>query len=400
MSTNNKERLSYLLRQYASGQTTEQEMAELSGFLEMNKYEYDIKDVLEEISYESEPIENYDEHQVDRMIDRILKHDTGKVKVIPIGRRPMLPKIAAAAVILFAIAGAYFFFINPSMKKSELAQTYSTFKNDIAPGSNKAVLTLGDGSIIVLDSVANGKLAQQGNTQVLKIDSGELSYQATNNNAHTVLQYNTISTPRGGQYQVVLPDGSKVWLDAASSLKFPTAFSGKDRSVELTGEGYFEIAHNSNKPFKVVVNGVEVQDLGTHFNINAYEDEGSIKATLLEGSIRVTTTGKIPQSKVLIPGQQARIEGDKMIEVTSNIDINQVIAWQKGLFEFDNADLPTIMRQISRWYDVQIVYERKPGDEKFGGGISKNLPLSNVLKLMEENGVKFNLEGKVLKVIP
>lgn len=401
MSIKNKERLSYLLQQYASGMATKTEISELSAFLQTDQYEGEIKTVLEKMSYEAQGDESYGVEKIDEMIDRILKADTEEAKLIPMRRVRLFQKFAAAAAILICVFGSAYFLLLHSKEKTSIAQLNNVIlKNDIAPGGNKALLTLADGTTIILDSAANGKLAQQGSTKVFKIDAGKLSYELAGNSENTVVHFNTISTPRGGQYQVVLPDGSNVWLDAASSLKFPTAFSGKERRVELTGEAYFEVTHKSNQPFKVIANGVEVEDLGTHFNINAYNDEKSIKATLLEGSIRVSVIGETPDDKILIPGQQAKVEDDKMIQVINNIDVGQVIAWKKGLFEFENADLPTIMRQISRWYDVDVIYENKPDNDKFGGGISKNLPLSKVLKLIGKNGVKFKLEGKVLKVTP
>ncbi|HXS54891.1 MAG TPA: FecR domain-containing protein, partial [Hanamia sp.] len=192
-------------------------------------------------------------------------------------------------------------------------------------------------------------------------------------------------------------DGSKVWLNAESSLTFPVAFPGEERKVEITGEAYFEVAHDANKKFIVTKGTTTVQVLGTHFNVNAYDDENSIKVTLLEGSVKVENVN----NKVIIkPGEQAQVGKDNGIKVVNDLDIQQVIAWQKGLFEFNHADLASIMRQVSRWYDVEVIYDGKITEGKFGGGLSKSLPLSAVLKLMEANGVKFQLEGKVLKVIP
>ena len=401
MSTTNKQRLEYLLRQYAAGLVTDQEVTELSIFLRQSELKKDIREILEVMAYESQPLENYDSEKVDKMIDGILKSVSENAKIIRVSSGRLFKKVSvAAAAFICVLAGVYFMRQILKEKPAVAQKTQNgSIKKDIAPGGNKATLTLADGSVILLDSTAHGKLANYGNMKVLKIDAGKVSYQQANSSRQLTMQYNTVTTPRGGQYQVILPDGSKVWLNAASSLKFPTVFLGKERNVQLSGEAYFEVAHNEKQPFKVNAKGVEVLVLGTHFNINSYDDEGTIKTTLLQGSVRETIVER-QQSVTIKPGQQAQVGKDKVINVTSDVDIAHVIAWQSGLFEFNNSDLGTIMRQISRWYDVDVVYESKPGDAKFGGGISKNLPLSEVLQLLQANGVKFQLEGRVLKVIP
>lgn len=400
MPVNDKERLEYLLRQYVRGVLTDKEVAELSFFLRRPQFKDSIITILESIADETQYEENYGKDDVDKMIDQVLESVSENSKPVPVSYMRSFKKVfVAAAVFICMLAGI--FFITQRTKEKKVAQKIikEELKKDIAPGENKAILTLADGSVIALDSTAKGKLAEHGNTKVLTIDAGKLSYQQTNAGKQKEVQYNTVSTPRGGQYQVVLPDGSKVWLNAASSLKFPVFFNGKERNVELNGEAYFEIAHNEKQPFKVNVKGVEVLVLGTHFNINAYDDEGTIKTTLLQGSVRETITDK-QQSVTITPGQQAQVGNDKLIKVINDVDLVQVVAWQSGLFEFNNSDLATIMRQISRWYDVDILYESKPGNAKFGGGISKHLPLSEVLQLLQANGVKFKLEGRVLKVMP
>jgi ferric-dicitrate binding protein FerR (iron transport regulator) len=401
MSTNNKQRLEYLLRQYASGSVTDKEVTELSIFLRQSQLKEDIRKILEVMAHEAQPVENYDSERVDKMIDHILKSVSENAKIVPVSSRRSFTKVLVAAAVLICVFTGVYLIRQKLKEKPAVAQKTQngSFKKDMAPGGNKASLTLADGSVIILDSTARGKLTKYGNMKVLKIDAGKLSYQQANTGKQLTIQYNTVSTPRGGQYQVELPDGSKVWLNSASSLKFPIAFLGNERNIELSGEAYFEVAHNEKQPFKVKVKGLEVLVLGTHFNINSYDDEGTIKTTLLKGSVRETITDK-QQAVTITPGQQAQVGKDKVIKVIDHVDIAQVIAWQSGLFEFNNSDLPTIMRQISRWYDVDVVYESKPGDAKFGGGISKNLPLSEVLQLLQANGVKFQLEGRVLKVIP
>lgn len=298
----------------------------------------------------------------------------------------------AAMLILVTSVGAYFYFDKMSERQIATTNTARKSKNDIAPGGNKAILTLSDGSAIVLDSASKGTLAQQGSTKILKLDDGKLSYEATAGSSEVL--YNTISTPRGGQYQLELPDGSKVWLNAASSLRFPTAFSGNERNVELTGEGYFEIAKNANKPFHVMVNDMTVEVLGTHFNVNAYDDEETVKTTLLEGLVKINAA---TASNELKPGQQAQVDKKKNIKVV-NADVDEAVAWKNGFFTFSNADLPTVLRQLSRWYDVQITYEGAIPQRQFKGEMQRDLNLSEVLKILETNNVHFKIVDKRLMV--
>lgn len=302
-----------------------------------------------------------------------------------------------AAAALFVLAGtlAYVFFYNNRRQRiNPIVKHETPVVKDIKPGSNKAILTLSNGKQLVLDDANNGDLAQQGNTKIIKID-GRLAYHKENGATEVV--YNTITTPKGGQYQLVLADGSLVWLNAASSLRFPTAFPGKERSVELTGEGYFEIAKNAAQPFHVKVNNMEVEVLGTHFNIMAYGDESMIKTTLLEGSVKLKNGA---QSAFLKPGQQARLK-DENVKIVDDVDIEGVMAWKNGFFQFDrNTSIQQVMRQIARWYDVDINYDGAVPRRSFGGKISRESNLSEVLKVLEVSKVHFKLEGKKLSVMP
>lgn len=276
----------------------------------------------------------------------------------------------------------------------------------MAPGTEGAILTLADGKQIILDSAANGSLAVEGRTKVINKD-GQLVYEIEGRVPDALL-YNTMTTPKGKQYQLVLADGSKVWLNAASSIRYPTAFAGTERRVEITGEAYFEIAHHADKPFKVSVNGMEVQVVGTHFNINAYEDEAAMQTTLLQGSVKITTNN---HTRILSPGQQAQISttlshpvqqkpGDENIKVVKDADLDAVMAWKNGYFSFSQTDLQTVMRQIARWYDVEIVYAGTIPDRRFGGEIARNTNASQVLKILEESKVYFRIEGKKIIVLP
>lgn len=299
---------------------------------------------------------------------------------------------AAVTAGLLLATGLYFLFrpVTAVKPAPALAQRY---KNDIAPGGNKAMLTLADGSSIVLDEARNDTLGHQGNTSIIKTQNGQVQYHAAGNTA--TVTYNTLSTPRGGQYQLTLPDGTRVWLNAASSLHFPTAFTGSHRTVELTGEGYFEVAALPGKPFQVKANGADITVLGTHFNIMAYTNEQAMAVTLLEGAVNVGRNGTV---KKLLPGQQARITGNNNIMV-SGTDVQEAVAWKNGYFIFDRADITTVMRQLERWYDIEVVYEGAPPEMRFGGGMQRSLPLSGILRLLEKNGVLFKIEGRKITVL-
>ncbi|NII28483.1 DUF4974 domain-containing protein [Pseudoflavitalea sp. X16] len=320
--------------------------------------------------------------------------------VIPFYRRPFFRMAAAAIIVLLLGAGVYVWLIRtPENVLPSTEGLSNRFKNDVLPGGNKALLTLANGATIVLDSAANGTLAQQGSVVVTKKADGQLAYDAkARTTDNSPLTFNTLSTPRGGQYQLVLPDGSKVWLNAASSIRYPTAFTGKERNVEVTGEAYFEIAKNAKMPFKVKANGqAEVEVLGTHFNVNAYDDEAAIKTTLLEGKVKVTpATGH--SSQLLSPGQQAQLINDQL-SIINNPDVEAVMAWKNGQFSFNNTDIKTIMRQIARWYDVDVSYDANVQDT-YTVSLSRNVPVSKLFTYLElSGGVHFKIEGKKVTVM-
>ena len=278
--------------------------------------------------------------------------------------------------------------INPKNDIAKTERNNKSAKKDIPPGSNKAVLTLADGSTIMLDDVRNGLLAEQGNTIVLKLD-GKLTYKVSKPGTANLL-YNKVSTPRGGQYQVVLPDNSRVWLNAGSSLYFPTVFKGKERRVEITGEAYFEVAKKADMPFIVKVKNAEVQVLGTHFNVMAYDQELVMKTTLLEGSVRFLNGNT---SNILKPGQETQLSKNGHLKVKNNVDVSKVVAWKNGFFHFEKADIQTVMRQLSLWYDVDVVYTNNQIQDLFYADIPKNTTLSDVLKALEVTSkVQFEIE--------
>lgn len=304
---------------------------------------------------------------------------------------------AAAAVLLMVATGSYLLWKRDAGKeiaKSKVSQQPA--QNDIAPGGNKAILTLADGTRVVLDTAGNGALTKQGSVTVIKLD-GQLAYNSDENAGNEVL-YNTITTPKGGQYQLVLADGTKVWLNAASSLRYPTSFTGPERRVEITGEAYFEVAKNKARPFKVDVEGKgEVEVLGTHFNINAYSDEPAISTTLLEGSIRFTELEN-KKATLIAPGQQVLLSAEGQMKLNKHADLESVVAWKDGSFHFSSQDIVSIMRQISRWYDVEVVYKGTISIDTFTGIVSRNSNVSEVLSLMEDSGVHFKIEGRKIVV--
>ncbi|WP_183574915.1 FecR family protein [Mucilaginibacter sp. X5P1] len=315
--------------------------------------------------------------------ENITKRIIAKEKsVVPFYKRNL---IRAAAILVFFLTGIWLLY----NRQSQQVANNKPITHDLAPGGNKAILTLSNGAKVVLSNVKNGDLATQAGAQVIKHDS-LLSYKATDAKISQV-SYNTITTPNGGQFQMVLADGTKVWLNAASSLKFPTEFIGKDRTVELTGEAYFEVAKNKNKPFNVKTATQTVQVLGTHFNINSYNDEAAVKTTLLEGSVKVFSAA---ETILISPGQQAILRNNEPFLVRNDLDIDEVIAWKNGMFQFNDADIQTIMRQISRWYDIDVEFKGPIPNYTYHGKISRNSNASEVLKILGLSGINFTIEGR------
>lgn len=296
---------------------------------------------------------------------------------------------AAAIILLVGMAGIYLWNARPAVQTPG-PQAVA----DIAPGREGAVLTLADGTQVTLDSLGNGVVTSQQGTQVV-IRNGQLIYDPTGEAANGIA-YNTVTTPKGRQFSLLLPDGTQVWLNAASSIRFPTLFSGRERRVEVTGEAYFEVVKNADMPFHVKVNAqTTVEVLGTHFNVHAYKDENSIQTTLLEGSVKV---GGV----TLQPGQQAQVsmENPAAVEVVNNVDMHKVIAWKNGLFDFNGASLREVMKQLERWYDITVVYEKGVPDITFGGKMTKGISLNGVLIALKKSEVHFRLEGRKLIVMP
>lgn len=334
----------------------------------------------------------------------------------PLRRIPWLRYGVAAAILLIAGIGAWYLYSGNNKNNGELAQTNKgPYKNDVAaPASDRATLTLADGKVINLDAVQKGSLAEQGVMEVVKKEDGTIEYKASQeagvgSQELNTVAYNTISTNRGSRYKVVLADNSTVWLNSASSLKYPTAFTGENRTVELTGEGYFEVAKSpgtggKKRPFMVKVNGMQVEVLGTHFNIMGYTDESAIKTTLLEGSVRVTPVpvAGVRNSQLLSPGQQAILAGGQSTASlkVQEADTEEAIAWKNEIFVYNNASIETIMREVARSYDVEVVYEGDRPTDKFNVmGVPRNVPVSQILKILElTDKIRFDIEGRRITV--
>ncbi|SDM50823.1 FecR protein [Daejeonella rubra] len=380
-----REEYNSLYEKYLAGKCSIQERIDLENF--QDSFEFKGQEWNESLMGNSEEIK---ESIQEDLFNSIQEHDRSRVF------RARRWYSAAAAVLILISAGLYYSnrSAEPVLVKTELPR----FKNDIAPGKNKAVLTLDDGSTIDLDDAKNGILASESNIDIKKTGSGQLEYTAGAQGTKTV-KYNTLSTPKGGEYQLLLPDGSKVWLNSGSTLRFPTAFVGSERIVELNGEAYFDIAKNSKMPFLVRTNNaMDIKVLGTQFNVMAYDDEKNINTTLIEGSVEVLKgSGKT----MLKPGQEAILNrGSGNIKVAS-ADLEQAIAWKNGYFIFYNENIESIMRKVSRWYNVDVIYQGNLSNKDFVGTISRNKNVSELLKMLELTGaVNFSIDGRRITVMP
>ncbi|WP_316765222.1 FecR family protein [Pedobacter frigiditerrae] len=339
-----------------------------------------------------------DNEKIDLSIEQLNAAKSQVWTILPIHQRekknvklwPKLASIASAAVVLICLSFSLYFYLNKHNNPAKKTQAVAK----ILPGGKKATLTLANGVSISLNEANIGKIGDQGGSSIFKTEDGQLTYNTSK--AAATSQINLLTIPNGGYYNLTLEDGTKVWLNSASSLKYPTIFNGNERIVELTGEGYFEVAHNASKPFKVIANNQTVQVLGTHFNINAYHDENSIATTLVEGSVRVSTKNA---ANVLIPGQQANVIGD-LIKVKA-VNVDDETAWIHNEFVFNNEDMGSIMRKISRWYDVEVQCPSDLSRMVFTGSVSRSKNIKQVLRIMElTESVHFNFQGRRITVMP
>ena len=339
-------------------------------------------------SWDSEKLGNEDDLKQEM-------HNLIMSKIAIPNRFRLWTRLSVAASIILGIGLWFFIYKN----HSRLRFNHQIITTQIRPGSNKAILTLGDGTKIILNDANNGTLAHQGSTKIDKISSGKLIYEKNGGHSAVTAQlFNTMTTPRGGQYQVTLPDGTQVWLNAESSITYPTVFAGIERVVTITGEAYFEVAKNKKMPFYVRSGEQTIRVLGTHFNVNSYRDEDGIKTTLLEGSVKVFLADQKSTGTVIKPGEQADLK-DGGFSVSA-VDTDGVIAWKNGIISFNNADIKSIMRQLSRWYDVEVKYESNLPERVFTGEIPRTADLSEVFKILQLSHINFKVEGRTVIVSP
>ena len=388
---NNRSELLDIIRKYVSNRATSEEKKFLETYYDHFEAEDNILN--NELSdQEKAELENRLEM---RLMGNLSENDFQAKPVIY-----RIKKLAIAATVLIALSISLYLYKSTQLESQVLAKKTRTFHR-IVPGGNRAVLTLSDGSKIDLDGAAHGEIAKQTGISISKTADGKLVYTILGkrelNKSKT--SFNTIETPKGGEYQVNLPDGTRVWLNAATSLRYPANFSGPERKVELNGEAYFEVAPNRSKPFRVVSKDQTVEVLGTHFNINSYADEAIVRTSLLEGSIKVSipNTGK---SDVLKPGQESKIRHSENSITISSADVEESIAWKNGYFTFTNENIKSIMRKVSRWYDVDIEYSDNVPQGGFGGRVSKTKNISEILKILElTKEVRFKIEGRRVMVM-
>lgn len=404
-------RLIELLRRYKANELSGAEAEEWSAVVESEELRGTLLRLMENELDLQKATENFDTAEWKQVFTRIMQTDQPVAnEVSRTGSLFQLRKWGwvAASVLIMLSAGAYFL-----LKEKEKPETGIVRHNEVGPGKEGAVLTLADGRQVVLDSLGNGIVATENGSQVL-LRNGELSYVSTQKTGEKVV-YNTMSTPRGRQFRITLPDGTQVWLNAASTIRFPVEFDPEERRVEVTGEVYFEVnsllqplpgGKTKKVPFIVNVNKkAELEVLGTIFNVSAYSNEQVINATLLEGAVRVhslqTSLGQ-PQNVVLMPGQQALVQNHAGSEeiVVREADTKKVMAWKSGLFDFENVSLVDAMLQLERWYDIDVEYEKGIPQIWFSGKMSRDISLDGLLKILGKTGVRFRMEGRTLVVLP
>ncbi|MCS3799563.1 FecR domain-containing protein [Niastella sp. OAS944] len=402
MSTQNN-RLQYLVQQYLNDKSTAEELEEFWQQVSQLKDETVIQAELDAYwahSAAGNKVPAVGWEQVLQQVYSKAEPYMQQPVAIPLWRKPLF-RWAAAAVVILSLGVASWWLLNNNKTVSTPGDVATTTIQDVpAPHNNRATITLNNGQTVYLDSAGNGALASEGSVQVVKLADGQIAYKG----AAAELIYNTLTNPRGSRViDMTLSDGSRIWLNAGSSITYPVAFVGNDRKVEVKGEVYFEVAHDAAKPFKVQHGPMNVEVLGTHFNVNVYEDEPDIKVTLLEGSVKVVNrsrpgTGAIGNNTVVLtPGKQAVFIADSRFTI-ADADVEQVMAWKNGLFSFTGADLATVMRQLSRWYNVDVKYEGQIPARKFSGEITHDLTLSQLMNGLQSLGIKFNIQGRTMIV--
>lgn len=344
----------------------------------------------------SEPV---DPEQMAFSLQKVLAVDRAPAPVIQVQRVHFLRRnwVRWTAAAVFIIAITTVVVVNTNRKDTEPGAGFTQNADVAAPGTNRAVVTLANGQVVSLDSLRQGLLAQQDGVDLVKLADGQIAYRKEDGEPVTELRYNTLTNPKGSKViDMTLGDGTRVWLNAGSSVTYPVAFANNERKVQITGEACFEVAHDTRRPFYVTKGETQVRVLGTHFNVNAYEDEPDIKITLLEGSVEVENR----QGRLRIrPGEQAVTIANKQPAIAGEVDTDQVMAWKNGLFQFNYTPMQSVFRELSRWYDIEVVYERGAPDIKLWGEMKRDLTLSQVLRGLGKIGVNFRIEGKKLIIL-
>lgn len=389
-----------LISRSRQGELTAAEQAELDAWIAAKDEHRRLWESLHNEAGRQQQVQAMAQFDEAAALERFLSGKPAPRKVFPMRARWQW---AAAVLVLALGVSSYFFLIQPN--PSSILTGGKTSVQDIPPGKNGAILTLADGTRLVLDSMANGTIANQHGTEI-SLKDNELVYDATAATGEAAK--NTITTPKGRQYHVTLPDGTEVWLNAASSIEYPVAFKGEERRVKISGEVYFDVTNRSWQPFVVETGDMKVEVLGTSFNINAYANEQTTQTTLLTGAVKITpahasAADHKARHKILVPGQTAILSktdtpAEPSLTVTESIDPGKITAWKNGLFNFDGVDLYSIMRQLERWYNIDVQYVGKPENVIFKGKMHRNTNLSDVLKVLETMDVNFELKGNTLYV--
>jgi transmembrane sensor len=390
----NKSHFIELLEQYLAGSISPEDKLHLKELLDQPVYLKKLESRMEE-SFNSEEFVGEENPRIREQVQKYLQEKIAGT-TSPVKQPSKLiyfSRIAAASVLIIGLT-YWFFYLSHPAKRWEAAQINKPA--DVAsPKSSTAMITLADGSRIALDSLGNGIIASQKNVKVIKLSDGQIAYEG---NSSEII-YNTLYNPKGSKVvMLTLADGTKVWLNNESSVRYPVAFVGRERKVEITGEAYFEVFHDLLKPFQVTVNGVNIEVFGTHFNINSYTEQELIKATLLEGSIKVSKNGN---TKFIKPGEQAKLYPDGRIDINNSMDLEEVMAWKNGYFYFNGASTEDIMQQVIRWYDVDVEYQGNVKNERFAGSLPRFANVSELLNLLElTKTVKFSIEDRKIIVKP
>jgi ferric-dicitrate binding protein FerR (iron transport regulator) len=407
--TPHQERLRFLFRRYLEATANPDEIQELRNLLSVTENQDAVSEDLWRVwdtPGAEKPSEEKDWQPVFEDIHRRI--DAWELDTAAAGKKRSSFWYGVAATVAVLMAGAILLTTAPhraSGPSPDKTATAAGAVRDIAPGKSRAVLLLSNGKQIMLDSAPGGQLARQGNAQIFKRGHGILAYQlqgppAGNRAAGTApVAYDILKTPRGGQYHLMLSDGTRVWLNDSSSIRFPAVFQEDSRTVQITGEVYFEVAKDVSRPFRVQQDGITIEVLGTNFNVNAYRDENTVKVTLLEGSVKVLDPG-IRLARIIRPGEQLQIDHKGTARVVEGVNPNQVIAWKNNLFWFEDDDIQTIMRQVSRWYDVNVEIQ---GDisQHFTGSIPRDIMVSGVFEVLRRTGnIRFRIQDDTIFVSP